>query len=51
MVIDKITDSRDSHFAIYKQVEASGLAFAELGKIGYKLELTKDIVLDEIKAA
>ena len=51
MVIDKITDSRDSHFAIYKQVEASGLAFAELGKVGYKLELTKDIVLDEIKAA
>lgn len=51
MVIDKITDSRDSHFTIYKQVEASGLAFAELGKVGYKLELTKDIVLDEIKAA
>ena len=51
MVIDKITDSRDSHFTIYKQIEASGLAFAELGKVGYKLELTKDIVLDEIKAA
>ena len=51
MVIDTITDSRDSHFAIYKQVEASGLAFAELGKVGYKLELTKDTVLDEVKAA
>lgn len=51
MIIDTITDSRDSHFAIYKQVEASGLAFAELGKVGYKLELTKDVVLDEIKAA
>jgi hypothetical protein len=38
-IVDKITDKRDSHFAIYKDIECSGLAFAELGKTGYKLEL------------
>lgn len=38
-IVDKITDKRDSHFAVYKQIEANGLAFAELGKVGYKLEL------------
>ena len=38
-IIDKITDRRDSHFSIYKDIEASGMAFAELGKQGYKLEL------------
>lgn len=38
-IIDKITDKRDSHFSVYKEIEANGLAFAELGKQGYKLEL------------
>jgi hypothetical protein len=38
-IVDKITDKRDSHFSIYKEVECTGLAFAELGKTGYKLEL------------
>lgn len=38
-IVDKITDKRDSHFSVYKSITASGLAFAELGKQGYKLEL------------
>ena len=38
-IIDKIIDKRDSNFQVMKEVEASGLAFAELGKTGYKLEL------------
>ena len=38
-IIDKIVDKRDSHFSVYKEITASGLAFAELGKQGYKLEL------------
>lgn len=38
-IVDKITDKRDSHFSIYKEIEANGLAFSELGKQGYKLEL------------
>ena len=47
MIIDTITDRRDSHFAVYKYIEASGLAFAELGKQGYKLELTSFTIEDE----
>ena len=31
-IVDKITDKRDSHFSVYKEIEANGLAFAELGK-------------------
>ena len=31
-IIDKIVDKRDSHFSVYKEITASGLAFAELGK-------------------
>ena len=50
-IIDKITDSRDSHFSIYKSVEASGLAFAELGKVGYKIELDQALVEREMEAA
>ena len=38
-IIDKIVDKRDSHFSVYKEIECSGLAFAELGKTGYKIEL------------
>lgn len=41
-IIDKIVNRRDSSFGVYKEVTGSGLAFAELGKIGYKLELTAD---------
>ena len=48
-IVDKITDKRDSHFAIYKEVECNGLAYAELGKTGYKLELTSEIVNLELE--
>lgn len=48
-IIDKITDSRDNNFSVYKKVSANGLAFAELGKIGYKLELTQDTLELEIE--
>lgn len=43
-IVDKIVDKRDSHFAVYKEITANGLAFAELGKVGLKLELTSDTV-------
>ena len=43
-IIDKIEDKRDSHFNVYKKISASGLAFAELGKQGYKLELNSFIL-------
>lgn len=42
-IIDEIIDKRDSHFEVYKEIKASGLAFSELGKIGYKIELNKTI--------
>ena len=48
-IIDKIVDSRDDNFSVYKQVSANGLAFAELGKVGYKLELTQDILELEVE--
>lgn len=48
-IIDKITDSRDDNFSVYKKVSANGLAFAELGKIGYKLELTQDTLELEVE--
>ena len=48
-IIDKITDSRDNNFSVYKKVSANGLAFAERGKIGYKLELTQEILELEIE--
>ena len=49
-LINTITDNRDSNFAVYRSVEASGLAFAELGKIGYKIELNQTLVETEQKA-
>ena len=49
-IIDKITDSRDSHFSIYKSIEASGMAFAELGKVGYKIEFDQALVEREMEA-
>ena len=49
-IIDKITDSRDNNFSVYKKVSANGLAFAELGKIGYKLELTQDTLELELES-
>lgn len=48
-IIDKIVDSRDDNFSVYKQVSANGLAFAELGKVGYKLELTQDTLELEVE--
>jgi hypothetical protein len=48
-IVDKIIDKRDSHFSIYKEITCNGLAFAELGKTGYKLELTKEIVELELE--
>ena len=51
-IVDKITDKRDSHFSVYKEIEANGLAFAELGKQGYKIELnshTVDVDLEKDK--
>lgn len=41
-IIDKIVNRRDHGFGVYKEVTGNGLAFAELGKVGYKLELTAD---------
>lgn len=38
-IINKIQDKRDKSFSVFKEVEGGGLAFAELGKQGYKLEL------------
>lgn len=42
-IVDKIIDKRDSHFAVYKEITCSGMAFSELGKVGYKLELNQEI--------
>ena len=38
-IIDKITNKRDKNFSVYKEISCNGFAFAELGKIGYKIEL------------
>lgn len=48
-MIDKIVNKRDGSFSVYKEVTGNGLAFAELGKIGYKLELTSDVLEDDFK--
>ena len=48
-IVDKITDKRDAHFSVYKEIECNGLAYAELGKTGYKLELTSEIVELELE--
>lgn len=47
LIIDKIEDKRDSHFAVYKDITASSLAFAELGKVGFKLELNPKLELEK----
>lgn len=46
-IIDEIVNRRDKDFSVYKEVKGNGLAFAELGKIGYKLELTSDVLEDD----
>ena len=38
-IIDKIVNKRDKNFGVYKEIVCNGLAFAELGKQGYKIEL------------
>ncbi len=48
-IIDKITDKRDKSHQVFKQIEGSGLAFAELGKQGYKLELKQELVEEELE--
>ena len=46
-IIDKITNKRDSHFSVYKEVECNGLAFSELGKQGYKVELNSTVLEED----
>lgn len=48
-IIDKITDKRDKSHQVFKQITANGLAFAELGKQGYKLELKQELVEQELE--
>ena len=48
-IIDGIEDARDSHFSIYKKITANGMAFSELGKTGYKLELNSHTVESELE--
>lgn len=43
-IIDKIVNKRDKDFSVYKEITGNGLAFAELGKLGYKLELNSTIL-------
>lgn len=38
-----MTDKRDKNFQTFKEIKANGLAFAELGKVGYKLELSQPL--------
>lgn len=46
-IVDKIIDARDSNFKVMKKVSCSGLAFAELGKIGYKIEFSDQALKDD----
>jgi hypothetical protein len=48
-IIDEIIDTRDEHYATYKEIKANGLAFSELGKVGYKLELTEAIINSDLE--
>lgn len=48
-MIDKIVNKRDNNFSVYKEVTGNGLAFAELGKIGYKLELSSEVLETDFK--
>lgn len=43
-IIDKITNKRDKDFSVYKEISCNGLAFSELGKLGYKIELNSTIL-------
>lgn len=43
-IIDKIVNKRDKNFSVYKEINGNGLAFAELGKQGYKIELNSTIL-------
>ena len=40
-IINSIVDKRDNNFSVYRQITAGGLAFAELGKTGYKISLSE----------
>ena len=42
--IDTIVKKRDNNFSTYREITANGLAFSELGKVGYKIELSQTIV-------
>ena len=46
-IIDTITDKRDKNYSIYREISCSGLAFAELGKQGYKIELSSTLLEKE----
>lgn len=48
-IIDVITNKRDNNFSVYKEITANGLAFAELGKIGYKIELSSTVLEQDFK--
>lgn len=48
-IIDKITNKRDKDFSVYKEITCNGLAFAELGKLGYKIELNSTILEQDFK--
>lgn len=43
-IIDKIVNKRDKDFSVYKEITGNGLAFAELGKLGFKIELNSTIL-------
>lgn len=44
LLVTKFTDKRDGNFKASRTLHASSLAFAELGKIGYKLEFGWDVI-------
>lgn len=48
-IIDKIVDKRNKSHQVFKEITGSGLAFAELGKQGYKLELKQELVEEELE--
>ena len=48
-IIDKIVNKRDKDFSVYKEITGNGLAFAELGKLGYKIELNSTVLEQDFK--
>ena len=48
--IDTIVKKRDSDFSTYREITANGLAFTELGKTGYKIELSQTILEKDYEA-